>query len=588
MSMIKKIFATLLILLPLTSLQAQTTYLQLGQDDYQLLDRLETRQGFLDRNLFMANQPVSRKGAVAFLESVRDIDAGDGVNDGGIGLTNIDHYLIAHAISVSGEWASKGDGAIPSRHPWFKGAFYNKQPDLLHVKTPNFFLVANPVISVSGLSESSSQPLAKTGLLASSRGVEIRARIADKIGVYTYFADNQEQVPSFVDQYINNRHPGFQAVPGADYYQNPSAQTYDYLQARGYIDFAAIKDVVNVTFGYDKHFIGDGIRSLFLSDFAPPATFLRLNTRIWKLNYQNLYLELTPQYTRGGDQQLPHKYATIHHLSINATRWLNIGLFESTIFDRGNRFEFSYMNPVILYRSIERANGSPDNVNLGLNLKVIAAKHLQFYGQILFDEFKSSELFSGDGWFGNKYGVQMGGKYFDFFGIPNLDVQGELNIVRPFTYSHYDTNANYTHYNQPLAHPLGAGFQELIGLIRYRPLPGLYLSMKVLYYKQGLDTMLTTGKMSNYGSNPFLNYSENTPVNTANPEYGYTLTNGLKTTTLSVNVNASFELRENLYIDLGATHRVVSYDNGTMPDYTDNYFYGGLRLNIVRKDYDFY
>ncbi len=585
MPMAKKLFPAILALLTLPfSSFSQTTYLQLGQEDYHLLDRLETRQGFLDKNLFLANKPVSRKGAVGFLESVRDLDVGDGVN-GGIGLTSIDRFNIEHAISVSGEWAANGDGAINSRHPWFKGAFYNKQPDLLHVRKPNFFLVANPVISFGAIAENSSNSADEKSLFSSSRGVEVRARIVDKIGLYTYFADNQEQLPSFARSYAL----GHQAVPGADYYQtNSNNTTFDYLQARGYIDFAAIKDVLNVTFGYDKHFFGDGIRSLFLSDFAAGATFLRLNTRIWKLNYQNLYMELTPQYTRGADRQLPHKYATMHHLSINATRWLNVGLFESTIFSRGNRFEFSYMNPVILYRSIERANGSPDNVNLGMNLKALVAEHLQFYGQIFFDEFKSSELFSGNGWYGNKFGVQMGGKYFDAFSIPNLDLQGEINMVRPFSYSHYDSTANYTHYNQPLAHPLGAGFSEVIGIARYQPIHNLYLSVKGMFYKQGLDSMTAGGGTTNFGSNPFLNYNDNTPVNPADPQHGYELINGVKTTTLSINFNASFELRENLFIDLGATHRSRSYDDGGKPDITTNYFYGGLRLNIARRDYDFY
>lgn len=577
--MIQKLFSLFLLSCLALVAKAQTTYLQLGQEDYHLLDKLETRQGFLDENLFLADQPVSRKGVVKFLESVRDLDFGDGVNDGYVGLTKIDEYNIAHAISVSGEWAANGDGAINSKYPWFKGAFYKKQPDFLHVKTPNFYLVVNPVLSLTGISEKTNRPNDPSTLISSSRGVEIRARVANKIGVYTYFADNQEQFPSFVRDYALTH----EAVPGADYYQTPSAKTFDYLQARGYIDVAAIKDVVNVTFGYDKHFIGDGIRSLFLSDFSSGATFLRLNTRIWKLNYQNLYLELTPQYTRGADRQLPHKYATMHHLSINATRWLNIGLFESTIFNRGNRFEFSYMNPVILYRAIERANGSPDNVNLGLNFKAIVARRLQFYGQAYFDEFKSKELFSGNGWINNKFAVQLGGKYFDALGIPNFDLQAEVNLVRPFTYSHYDTNANYTNYNQPLAHPLGAGFGEFIGVARYQPIRNLYLSGTLMYYKQGLDSAGT-----NYGSNIFKNYNNFTPVNPADPEHGFGLTNGVETNTLSLSFNASYELRENLFIDLGATNRVRKYENGSQPDFTSTYFYGGLRLNIARRDYNFY
>jgi hypothetical protein len=272
----------------------------------------------------------------------------------------------------------------------------------------------------------------------------------------------------------------------------------------------------------------------------------------------------------------------MHHLSINATRWLNIGLFESVVFSRGNRFEFSYMNPIILYRSIERANGSPDNVNLGLNFKALVANHLQFYGQFFLDEFRSKELFAGRGWFGNKFGVQLGGKYFDALGIKNLDLQGEVNVVRPFTYQHYDTLANYTHYNQPLAHPLGAGFGEVIGIARYQPIRNLYLTVKGMYYRQGLDS-----NNSNFGSNPFRNYNQNTPVNPVETEYGYKLTNGIGSTTLSLNFNASYELKENLFIDLGATHRRRSYEV-TLADFTTTYVYGGIRLNIGRRDYDFF
>src|SRR5690606_7324112 len=104
-------------------------------------------------------------------------------------------------------------------------------------------------------------------LFTSSRGVEARARILNKVGIYTYSTDNQEQVPLHVGQWRES----FDAVPGADYFKIIGTNNYDYLLARSYIDFAAIKDHINVTFGYDKHFIGDGIRSLFLSDFSAGA-----------------------------------------------------------------------------------------------------------------------------------------------------------------------------------------------------------------------------------------------------------------------------------------------------------------------------
>src|SRR5690606_3760723 len=104
------------------------------------------------------------------------------------------------------------------------------------------------------------------------------------------------------------------------------------------------------------------------------------------------------------------------------------------------------------------------------------------------DEFRLKELRNTPTSWVNKFGIQAGVKYVDAFGVKNLDVQLEANRVRPFTYSHYDTIANYTHYNQPLAHPLGANFQEYIGILHYQPAPRWILQAKAIYYYKGLDS----------------------------------------------------------------------------------------------------
>lgn len=541
---------------------AQTTYLQLGHVDYETLDRLETRSGKLSDDLFLATKPVSRKSLVKFLMETR--------NDARyIGLSEIDRYNIAHITSVSGEWAEESAGAFASKRPIFN-TFYKTQPDFLYVNNDKLFLSFNPVISAIGVKEQNNPD---NLLFSSSRGIEARGRLLEKVGFYTFITDNQEQVPLHVGKWSDT----FQAVPGADYYKVTGPNSYDYMQARGYIDFALIKDHINVTFGYDKHFIGDGMRSLFLSDFNAGATFLRLNTKVWKLNYQNLYLELRPQYSRGPDTRLARKYATMHHLSINALNWLNIGIFEAVVFNRKDRFEFGYMNPIILYRQTERMMGSPDNVLIGLNFKAIALKHLQFYGQFILDEFTFSELTGGNGYWANKFGIQVGGKYFDAFTVKNLDLQGEINMVRPYMYSHYDSYANYSHYNQPLAHPLGAGFVEFTGVVRYQPVKDFYIIAKAMYYQQSTDTAGI-----NYGGNIFRDYDSRAS------NYGVSLINGVRAQCALANLNLSYELKENLFIDAGATWRKKVYENAVFPLEDALWFTGGLRLNIVPRNYDFY
>jgi len=583
-----RLFFLAALLFVASAAHAQTTYLPLGSEDYRLLDRLETMSDRLSPELFLTNKPVPRRGLATFLdayvERVSDEPVEQEDNPLGVGAryaSDIDRFLLYRALSTSSEWTEYG--ALPSRRPILKH-FYRYQSDFFQARSEKFFIAANPVLAVRGMAHSHNQKdptLPATEQRESdfrflnSRGAEIRGRIADRIGFYTFFTDNQETSPTFVQNWVRDR----QAVPGSDYFQEPKPGKYDYLLARGYVDFAAVKDHVNITLGYDQHFIGDGVRSLFLSDFASSgAAFVRINTRIWKLNYQNLYMELTPQYARGSDRVLPNKYATVHHLSINATRWLNIGLFEAICFARPNAYEFSYLNPIILYRHVERMNGSPDNALLGLNAKAIILRRAQLYGQLILDEFRSSELTSGRGWWANKFGLQAGAKYFDAFGIPNLDVQAELNLVRPFTYSHNDTFANWTHYNQPLAHPLGAGFREVIGIVRYRPAPGLELTARGMIYDQG-----GTSSTENFGVDIFRPNHINRPS-----DYGFGLVNNFGRRVRLASLLASWEARDNLFLEASGTWRnSVPRSTQEFPA-TTTYATLGFRLNMPRRDYDFF
>ena len=561
---------------------AQTTYLPLNTEENLLLDRLETKSGRLSDSLFLTIKPVMSNHAVDFLLHQRDSVADNN-------LSAIDRYNISQMISENGEWTKDGNGAIDSKHSWVN-TFYKKQYDFIIVKKGDFFVVVNPIISGIVYKEPNSPDAGNKNklLFSSARGAEIRGWISKKISFYTSATDNQERDVSFVNHWIKY----YNAMPGADYYIGKSTGNYDYLQATGYIDFAVVKDHINATFGYDKNFIGDGLTSTFLSDFSSGTPFIRLNTRIWKINYENLYLELTPQQnnigptslgTLGGDHVLGHKYFSMQHLSMNLTRWLNVGLFCAVVFDRNNSYEIRYLNPVIFLAEMEQSLGSGDKKHIGINFKTIAARHLQFYGQFHLDEFTAKNFFSHNGYWANKWALQLGGKYFDAFSVKNLDLQLEVNATRPYTFTHYDTAAtpNYSNYNQPLANPLGADFVEVLGILRYQPVKKLFLTVKGMYYIQGVDT-----GSSDYGSNIFLSYNQRSA------DYGIKLINGVKTNCALLNFNISYELARNLFIDIGATHRRYVYKegvfNGPWPAETTTYFYSGIRLNIARRDLDFY
>jgi hypothetical protein len=119
----------------------------------------------------------------------------------------------------------------------------------------------------------------------------------------------------------------------------------------------------------------------------------------------------------------------------------------------------------------------------------------------MLDELVVSEIFSRSGWWGNKWGIQAGVHYVNAFGIEHLDIQLEHNRARPFTYAHSDPANSYTHYNQPLAHPLGSNFEETLVLLRWSPVARLTLQARFMLARLGDNTAT-----ENWGANPLINY----------------------------------------------------------------------------------
>lgn len=566
------------LLIPFAAFSQATTYLPQDAKENILLERLEIKAQTDSILNFSKLKPFSRKQVIPVIQAFYSAN-------GKIELpysnqsysapdlqkliaeqnfSNIDLFNAREALTNNPEWSTQ---KFTSKKT-FLNSFYKSPANFYEVNTKDFFFVVNPVIQFYLGKESNNDER----LFLNSRGLSLRGTLANKIGFSAYVTDNQERDPLYVQQMVS----AHKAVPGAGFYKDFKTTGYDYFDARGYITFNAAK-FIDVQFGYDKNFIGNGYRSLFLSDFSAPYLFLKLNTRVWKFNYQNLFMELQTTGRLPGDLLIPKKYAAMHHLDLGVTKWLNVGLFEAIIFGRKNHFEFGYLNPVIFYRSAEQQNGSFDNALVGLDAKANAAHKFQFYGQLLLDEFVLSELRKHPDWWGNKFGYQLGAKYIDAFNIKNLDLQLESNRVRPFTYSHDDSVSNYTHYNQPLAHPLGANFQEWIGIARYQPAPRWFLQAKAIYYMQGKDT----GSVS-FGSNIFLPYGA--PYRTQ--EYGFPVGAGVKSKTALASLLVSYEWKPNFFIELNA---VLRKESATIvaPAKNTSIISLGVRWNTNRREFDF-
>lgn len=553
MQFIKTTLRLLFFIVPF-SVTAQSTYFQQGSKENILLERLEIKAQKDTVLNFSFIKPFNRKWWIKAIERLEQ-DAEP------LKLSRVDKYNIERSKMNNLEFVTGDKSGLTSKKALWN-TFYKTPANFIEVDNPDFFLSVNPVLQLQAMVDNESDEL----IFLNTRGIVARGLIAKRIGFQTYLTDNQERAPKFVQDRITQ----FRAVPGNGFYKTFKTTGVDYFDARGSFTVNAAK-FLDIQFGYDKQSIGNGYRSLYLSEYPNNYLFLNLNLRVWRLNYVSKTVELTSQYKRGStDTLFPKKYMAIHHISFNAPKWLTLGLFEGIVFDRLNQFEFSYLNPIMFLRPQEQQLGSADNAFVGLDFKANIARRFQVYGQLLFDEFKLDELKKRDGWWANKWALQLGAKYIDAFGVKNLDLQLETNLVRPFTYSHFDTIANYTHYNQPLAHPLMSNIREVVGIARYQPAPKWYLQGRLSGWWGGKDTADL-----NYGNNIFLD--NDTRAQERDNRFG----SAVETQWVNANLWAAYEWKENFFIE---TNIYLRQTNNVPLNFMGSL---GIRWNMHRREYDY-
>ncbi|MBK8502257.1 MAG: hypothetical protein IPL46_08640 [Saprospiraceae bacterium] len=290
-----------------------------------------------------------------------------------------------------------------------------------------------------------------------------------------------------------------------------------------------------------------------------------------KFHYQNIFGELLQERRMRGDHLLPKKYFAAHYLSLNILKNLYISLFETVVFARENQFELQYLNPVILYRTVEGSIGSPDNVLLGLDIKYNLWRKVSLYSQFILDEFKIGEIRAKSGWWANKYAFQVGIKSFDLLGISHLDAQVEYNVARPYTYSHNAGIAHYSHYSQSLAHPLGANFRESIVKVTYQQGWHWFFTLRALTMRTGEDQ-----DTLNWGSNILLANDGRVQ------DYNNEILQGIKTDIGMLGFDLSYQIKHGLFLDVFYQYRKEE-SALTIRNQKSSYIGGGIRWNLRRR-----
>jgi hypothetical protein len=248
--------------------------------------------------------------------------------------------------------------------------------------------------------------------------------------------------------------------------------------------------------------------------------------------------------------------------------------------------DFHYINPIIFLRTTDYYVGnSPDNALLGASASYILGKHTTLYAQFVMDELTVKEFIGFNGYYANKQSYQFGMKSYNCFGIKNLFLQSEFNLVRPYMYSHHSGESNYAHYNQPLAHTWGANFYEIVARAQYN-YKRFYFQYKMNYGQWGDDITTEDGEFQYYGHDIYHDYSDYYHID-GQLMYGHYMLTGEKNTLMMNNfvvswlVNPSYNL--NVFADI--THRSQSIEGGSQ--YNNFIINFGIRTTLDRKYYDF-
>lgn len=415
------------------------------------------------------------------------------------------------------------------------------------------------------------------GTWLNTRGVIAGGTIGKNLTFRAEFYENQGKFPGYIDAYGREN----SIVPGQGAWKSYSnGKAFDFAYSSALLTYKAGK-YFDFQLGYDKNFIGDGYRSMLLSDASFNYPFLKIIANVGRIQYTTMWAQfIDMKYPAASyDNGYRKKWGVFNYLDWNVSKKVSIGLFEAVIWQdsdsSGKRgFDASYINPIVFLRPVEFSVGSPDNALLGLNLKYAPSANSTLYGQFILDEFVFKEITSGTGWWANKFGGQLGFRSNNIFKIKHLNFLTEGNAARPYTYSQRTTLNNYGHYNQPLAHPQGANFVEWLSIADYQ-YKRLFLRGQITIAQYGLDSAGI-----NYGKNIFESYY------TRAEDFGNHVGQGLKTNLTNLQGTVAYLLNPKYNLRLECSVTVRQEKNSAWKN-NEFIFQVGLRSSFRQLYYDF-
>jgi hypothetical protein len=431
---------------------------------------------------------------------------------------------------------------------------------LLEVDSSDFSVHADPFFELSY-----GQNLKKTNMVNSNtRGFRAWGNIGKNLYYETSFLESQSVFLPYLADFINSAN----VVPGQGQSRRFGKNGFDYSIASGLLSLGIGKRW-NIIFGHGKNFVGDGYRSLFLSDNAFNYPYLRLSITYNKWYFSRIMaVTMSDKLPRLAFGVREKRLAGFNIITYVPSAVFQISFFEGNIFKYPNerndtKFNYLFFNPVVASNSLIKTNTYQSLTGLGIKISLF--RHLVLYNQLA---IYNPANFSA---WGNKSGFQTGLKYFNAFFIRNLNLQLEYNRSGKNSYVLDDSLQYYSHFNQSLAHPLGNNFTESVYIANYR-IRCWQINATLSNATYGLAGLSQLTKKSSY-------------VNTIQYITPF-ISQGPQTTSSNLAISISYLLNAstNRKIEIGYIKRDASI---TGVGFFNDYFFIAFRTMLDNHYYDF-
>ena len=303
------------------------------------------------------------------------------------------------------------------------------------------------------------------------RGIFVEGDFFKNFSFSTAFYENQSRFMRYETDYytslgeryvVNDSTFSTQnaVVPGAGRTKPFKEDGFDYAYATGYFVYVPISSV-KIAAGNNPQFIGAGHRSIFLSDNSYNAPYFKVDWNFaskWSFSYmrsRHLNLFRRPEGSTAENYYEPTGYS-VNYLTYNPTEKWSISLFEGGVWNRGDSVEsrFShplYYNPVPFVSALALDGKNEVSALIGINLMGKISENHMIYAQVGLNNLNSDKL-----------AYQVGYRGYQLFGVTPLMLQLEYNHVNSGFDQNPNSRLNYSHYNLPLGHVKGSGFDEFI------------------------------------------------------------------------------------------------------------------------------